>query len=258
MVKCKNCEFQYLNPRINSKIIFDSYKLNSDEIHVGQDKNRIKTFKKSIKKIIKNLKIDKLHLYKFLDIGSASGAFLKTIKDLGFLEEGYEPSKWMVEYGKKNYDVNIKQGSIENVNDANKYDFISFWDVLEHVTNLNETLTKVQKISKKNTILIINVPNIDSVACKLTGFKWPFYLNVHLYYFSNSSIKKILKKYDFELVESFPHFQYLEIGYLCSRAKKYLSFFSIIEKIFSIFGMTNLPIIYNLGQTTFVFKKIND
>ena len=32
MVKCKNCEFQYLNPRINSKIIFDSYKLNSDEI----------------------------------------------------------------------------------------------------------------------------------------------------------------------------------------------------------------------------------
>ena len=258
MVKCKNCEFQYLNPRINSKIIFDSYKLNSDEIHVGQDKNRIKTFKKSIKKIINNLKIDKLHLYKFLDIGSASGAFLKTIKDFGFSEEGYEPSKWMVEYGKKNYNVNIKQGSIKNVNDTNKYDFISFWDVLEHVTNLNETLTKVQKISKKNTILIINVPNVDSVACKLTGLKWPFYLNVHLYYFSNSSIKKILKKYNFELVKSFPHFQYLEIGYLCSRAKKYLSFFSILEKIFSIFGMTNLPIIYNLGQTTFVFKKIND
>ena len=122
-------------------------------------------------------KNNKLHIYKFLDIGSASGAFLKTIKDLGFLEEGYEPSKWMVEYGKKNYDVNIKQGSIENVNDTNKYDFISFWDVLEHVTNLNETLTKVQKISKKNTILIINVPNVDSIACKITGSKWPFYLN---------------------------------------------------------------------------------
>ena len=258
MVKCKNCEFQYLNPRINSKIIFDSYKLNSDKIHVEQDKNRIKTFKKSIKKIINILNIKSFNNSNFLDIGSASGAFLKSIKDFGFKEKGYEPSKWMVEYGKKNYNVNLNQGSIKEVEETTKYDFISFWDVLEHVTDLDETLNKVKKISKNNTILILNVPNIDSVACKLMGFKWPFYLNVHLYYFNDSSIKKILKKYNFELINSFPHFQYLELGYLCFRAKKYLKLFFIIEKIVSILKMTKLPIPYNLGQTTFIFQKINE
>ena len=159
---------------------------------------------------------------------------------------------------KKNYNVNLNQGSIKNVDEAIKYDFISFWDVLEHVTDLHETLSKVEKISKKNTILILNVPNIDSIASKLMGFKWPFYLNVHLYYFNNSSIKRILKKYNFELINSFPHFQYLELGYLCLRAKKYLKFFSLFEKIINILKMTNLSIPYNLGQTTFVLKKIDD
>ena len=62
----------------------------------------------------------------------------------------------------------------------------------------------------------------------------------------------------FELINSFPHFQYLELGYLCFRAKKYLKLFSIIEKIASILKMTKLPIPYNLGQTTFIFQKINE
>ena len=258
MVKCKNCNFQYLNPRIKSNIIHDSYQTNVDETHFSQDRCRIKTFKRSIKKILNILNIKSFNDYNFLDIGSASGAFLKSIKDFGFKEKGYEPSKSMVEYGKKNYNVNLNQGSIKEVEETIKYDFISFWDVLEHVTDLDETLNKVEKISKNNTILILNVPNIDSIACKLMGSKWPFYLNVHLYYFNNSSIKKVLKKYNFELINSFPHFQYLELGYLCFRAKKYLKLFFLIEKIVSILKMTKLPILYNLGQTTFVFQKTNE
>ena len=111
---------------------------------------------------------------------------------------------------------------------------------------------------KKLTILILNVPNIDSLACKLMGSKWPFYLNVHLYYFNDVLIKKILKKYNFELIKSFPHFQYLELGYLCFRARKYLKLFFFIEKIVSLLKMSKLQIPYNLGQTTFIFRKIDE
>ena len=194
LVQCKNCSLQYLNPRINSKIITDSYEANIDETHVSQDKSRIKTFTKSLKKIIKTLNINDLKNKYFLDIGSASGACLKSIKDLGFKEKGYELSKWMTEYGKKNYDVDINQGSISNINENEKFDLISFWDVLEHVTELDKTLKKVEKISKINTILIINVPDIESLSCKVMRDNWPFYLNVHLYYFNKKTIKIILKK----------------------------------------------------------------
>ena len=87
----------------------------------------------------------------------------------------------MVNYGKIKYQVNLKSGTINDVDINNKYDLISLWDVLEHVTDLNSTLKKIKTLSKNQTILILNVPNIDSLACKIMKTKWPFYLNVHLY-----------------------------------------------------------------------------
>ena len=254
LVKCKKCSFQYLNPRVESKIIIESYENNIDEIHISQDKSRIKTFSKSLKKIIKILDIKNKESKSFLDIGSASGACLKSIKNLGFQEEGYEPSRWMSEYGKKNYNVNINQGSISNVIIDKKFDLISFWDVLEHVTDLNKTLKKVQTISKKNGILIINVPDIDSIACRVMQNNWPFFLNVHLYYFNKKTIKTLLKKYNFDLINSFSHGQYLELGYLCKRAKKYIKIFSYFERLIAFLRLSNIAVPYNIGQTTFIFK----
>ena len=255
LVKCINCNLQYLNPRVNSKIIIESYEDNIDETHISQDVSRIETFTKSLKKIIKIFDIKNFEEKSFLDIGSASGACLRSIKNFGFKEEGYELSKWMVEYGKKKYDVNINQGSIANVGENKRFDLISFWDVLEHVTELDETLKKVKKISKDNGFIIINVPNIKSLACTIMGNRWPFYLNVHLYYFSKDTIKTLLKKYNFDLVDHFPHWQYLELGYLCKRAKKYMKIFNYVEKLILFLRLSNISIPYNIGQTTFIFKN---
>ena len=72
LVECDFCSFQYLNPRINSKIILDSYQDIIDETHISQDKFRLKTFSKSLKKIIKFLKLKNFNDKFFLDIGSAS------------------------------------------------------------------------------------------------------------------------------------------------------------------------------------------
>ena len=255
LIQCNHCSFKYLNPRIISKIIKDSYQETIDEKHVSQDKFRLKTFSKSLKKIIKILKLQNLGQKDFLDIGSASGIFLKTLKDLGFREEGYEPSKWMVNYGKEKYQINLNQGFIDDINDNKKFDLISFWDVLEHVTDLDKTLKKVETISKKNSYLIINVPDNDSFACKLMGKKWPFYLNVHLYYFEKKSLEKILKKHKFKLIKSFPHWQYLSLGYVLMRGSKYIEFLKYLEKIFKFLKLSNISVPYNMGQTTFIFEK---
>ena len=164
----------------------------------------------------------------------------------------------MVNYGINKYQVNLKQGTINDVDINNKYDLISLWDVLEHVTDLNFTLKKIKTLSKKKTILIINVPNIDSLACRIMKTKWPFYLNVHLYYFNQDTIESILNKYDYSLIKHFSHWQLLELGYLVKRAKKYFKPFIVLEKIVNFLKLSSIPIPYNLGQTTFIFKKNNE
>ena len=89
-------------------------------------------------------------------------------------------------------------------------------------------------------------------------FKWPFYLNVHLYYFKKKTLESIFSKYDFELILNFPHWQYLQLGYIFERASKYFSFFLIFKKISDFIKISKISVPYNMGQTTFVFKKKND
>ena len=57
LVKCSKCDFHYLNPRIRSSIIIDSYKMNPDLEFVKYNKYRLKTFQLNMNRIKRILKI---------------------------------------------------------------------------------------------------------------------------------------------------------------------------------------------------------
>ena len=49
--------------------------------------------------------------------------------------------------------------------------------------------------------------------------------------------------------------QYLELEYVFERASKYFSFFKYLKKVLNFLKINKLPFRYNMGQTTFIFKK---
>ena len=180
LVECKKCNLEYLNPRIKESIIVSSYKSAVDKKHITQNIYRIETFYNSLKKLNKKLNLNNFLNLRGLDVGSASGSFLCATKKFNFKCIGIEPSIWLAKYGRKKYKVDLIQGTLDTFKVKSKFDIIFFWDVLEHLTNLNKTLIKVKKISKNKSLLIINIPDKNSLVAKIFGKKWPFYINVHL------------------------------------------------------------------------------
>tara|TARA_B100000989_G_scaffold68299_2_gene47509 strand:- start:1715 stop:2650 length:936 start_codon:yes stop_codon:yes gene_type:complete len=255
LVECKKCNLEYLNPRIKESIIVSSYKSAIDKNHITQNIYRIETFYNSLKKLNKKLKLNNFLNLRGLDVGSASGSFLCATKKLNFKCIGIEPSIWLSKYGKKKYKVDLFQGTLDTFKVKSKFDIIFFWDVLEHLSNLNKTLKKVKKISRNKSLLVINIPDKNSFIAKVLGKKWPFYLNVHLYNFNKKSISALLKKYNYNLIQQFPHFQILSLGYVLKRASNYNMIFLYIYKFVNLLRLSDIPIKYNLGQTTFVFKN---
>ena len=88
LVCCTSCNLTYLNPRIKSEIILQSYTDNTDEKHASQDAMRYKTFKRSLKKILAKIDNPETKNKKFLDIGSAepiSKNFLFFVSGLSIL-----------------------------------------------------------------------------------------------------------------------------------------------------------------------------
>lgn len=252
VVKCNKCGLMYINPRITSNNIIKGYSEGKDEAFVSQEEGRIITFKRCLKVVKKYKKKGKI-----LDIGTAGGTFLNVAKKDGWSVYGIEPNKWLCEWSKKNYNINIKQGTLLDHKFENEFfDVITLWDVLEHVTNPKRILEECYRILKSDGIIVINYPNVGSWISKVMRSKWIFLLSVHLYYFTPKTIRSMLKKTGFSIIETKPHFQTLQLGYLMFRMKEYSKLLHKLGyKAVNILRMKNFQVPYWLGQTLVIARK---
>ncbi len=256
LVECSDCTHVMTNPRIETGDLISNYSNALDNKHHLQNKLRITSFEYALNKIVKKLgiKVDDENIHA-LDIGCASGAFLLAASKLtNWTVEGIEPSKQLAEFGIQQYGLNIKQGLFRKENYRNeRLDVISLWDVLEHVNEPEQLIKDISESLVEGGYLIINLPNLDSVFARLLGYSWPFYLAVHIHYFNNKSIRKILSNHNLEVVYSKAYFQKLGLGYAIYRMSKSLSLSLEFNRFFRLLDI--IPIWYNMGQSTFVARK---
>jgi 2-polyprenyl-3-methyl-5-hydroxy-6-metoxy-1,4-benzoquinol methylase len=252
LVKCIQCDLIFVNPRIKSSVILNSYATSIDTNHQYQSDYRIKSFKRALIGIERYLNNSNLDFKKsnILDIGCAGGAFLKAAEQLNYTALGLEPSNNLTLWAKENLKVQVIATTLEKYSKdkTKKFSMVTFWDVLEHIHNPSKILRCARKILKDEGILIINIPMVDSIpAILLRGF-WPFYLNVHLFYFTRKTIIKLLEKNGFEVIHIKNYWQCLSLGYVLTRANLPISS-KILKKL-------RLPVWYYLGQRTIIAKKI--
>jgi len=254
LVLCNKCGLIFISPRIKSSIIINSYTENHDAKFITQNKFRIITFESQLKKIITKFKLS--NNISVLDIGCAGGAFLKACKNLQIRAVGIEPNRWLVDFAKKEYDVDARKGILSDHN-FNKefFDVISLWDVIEHLTNPKKVISESLFLLKPGGLLILNFPDISSFAAKILKKKWPFYLGVHLIYFTPKTLEKFLEPMGFTKVLKKPHWQSLSLSYILERAEAYFIFFKYLKKLFNFVGLKNISVKYNVGQTLMVFQK---
>tara|TARA_B100000941_G_scaffold290110_1_gene271173 strand:- start:2102 stop:2983 length:882 start_codon:yes stop_codon:yes gene_type:complete len=156
-----------------------------------------------------------------LDVGCGWGLALQFFKKKGYDCYGFDPAKEAVEYGCKK-GLKIKHAGLKSLDvfDGKKFDIISLFNVLEHMSDPVEVIKQIKKIIKKNGILVIDVPN-EFNEFQLSGRDthklndWWIAPPNHLNYFSRDSLVNLLEKFDFEVKiceASFPLEMFLLFG----------------------------------------------
>lgn len=205
IVKCNKCGLVFLNPRPKRKIISRYYQkksywgidlLNGNEKQISYKKMRRMRFQGIYKEILRRKKGGII-----FDVGAGTGLFLSKFKELGWGVDGIEVAKEACEFAKKNYHIDLRCGDFHSMRERNNYyDVIVMESVLEHLHNPGKCLKKVRNMLKKNSLLVITVPNIEGLGALIFKKRWlGLHPPKHLYHFSKDTISKILKIYGFEI-----------------------------------------------------------
>ncbi|MBI2664078.1 class I SAM-dependent methyltransferase [Candidatus Woesearchaeota archaeon] len=252
IVKCNSCSLIYVNPRLKGEKIVEGYSEGTDENFVSQVKGRESTFLKGIQFIERFTKPGKI-----LDIGTASASFLHVAKKRGWQVYGVEPNKWLCGWAHRNYGLYVQPGTIDSLNYPDGFfDVITLWDVLEHVPNPTWVLERCHRLLKPGGFLYVNYPDYESYASRVMKSKWIFLLSVHLYYFTRTTIDKMLQKTGFQTLKFRTHWQTLTLGYLVYRMQPYSKLlYRLGNAVVTLLHMKNLPFKYQLGQTGVIARK---
>lgn len=219
IVKCSRCGLVYTNPRIRDEILSETYKNGVHTIYFSQTKSKILTFLDSLEWVEKFVAIrDPLHDRKrILDVGTASGLFMQIAEQNGWEAHGVEPNVWLAEYARNKLHLAVYDEMLDHVSLPEAYfDAITMWDVIEHVPSPRRVLTKLSKSLVNGGYLFIVTPNFDCIFSKVLRRRWWFIMAHHLYYFTPSTIRKMLEATGFELIEIRRHAGIWDTKYVVS------------------------------------------
>ena len=201
---CSNCGHNILQKRLEQTFIINDV-LDVDSV---MKKDIFVRYKVNItKKFMRNNLL-------ILDVGSGSGKFLYHVKNLFNEHVGIEVTKECIEFSV----VKLKLKVIADVDGLNsKVSVVTMWHSLEHIPEkeIHKILNKIKMLSTEDVIIIISVPNVDSIQYKIFGKKFAYYdIPNHIHQFSVKSLNNLMAKYDFVPYKYFFSFSYSAFGYI--------------------------------------------
>ena len=252
IVQCKRCGLRFVSPRLVQEDISDDYNRNYKN-YSGWNKINPQA------QLMYKSRFDFLNRFiqtgKILDVGAGRGEFLSYAKGTNKWEcFGTETSESAIEFVKNRFGLRLSLGQLESLDYPDKsFDVVSFWHVLEHLPYPSRAIEEARRILKDNGFLFIAVPN-DSWLGRRHFFKNAFKKtinhlpigkklklkkmypkpeeegNKHLFYFTPSTLKKLLGKYGFKTREHSVDYDYesaepkikrkYRFELLCSRVTK--------------------------------------
>jgi 2-polyprenyl-3-methyl-5-hydroxy-6-metoxy-1,4-benzoquinol methylase len=138
-----------------------------------------------------------------LDVGCATGLFLNEMAQAGWQAAGVELTASAVEYARRRFGLDVFEGTLgESPYEPASFDVITFWDVLEHTFSPTEELTIAARLLRPGGLLVLNVPNWNSVNRRLFGRYWSgLDAPRHLYVFTYQTLETLLSRAGFSVID---------------------------------------------------------
>jgi len=138
-----------------------------------------------------------------LDVGTGIGSLMAVASENGFRVSGVEYSPWASDFARAEKGLEVFTGTLEEARfPGETFDVVVLNHVLEHLERPGETLREVRRILKRDGVLVIGVPNIESIMACLLGARWySLKPGEHVWHFSPATLCRLVRETGFEVIE---------------------------------------------------------
>jgi SAM-dependent methyltransferase len=219
IVQCSRCGLLYENPREPEEIIETRYKQVEDATYEREMEGRVRTYSGMMPAIEKYCGTPG----RVLDVGCYLGVFLDVARKRGWQTAGVEPSAWAAERTKEKGHQVVNAPLRQSELPAESFDLITLWDVIEHLHDPLGQLREIQGLLRPGGIFALTTMDTGSLYAKMGGRRWPWYMRMHLYYFTRGTLTRMLDLAGFEVLK-------------IERAKRVVSLRYFLEKAAAVMG----------------------
>ncbi|HEX4339036.1 MAG TPA: methyltransferase domain-containing protein [Polyangiaceae bacterium] len=214
ILRCLRCGLVFMRPELSHDELVGEYESAVDPVYLEHLRARQTTFRRNLEQVRRHLRsVDRI-----LEIGSYCGAFLKVARDAGFDITGVEPSRWAAQASRGITSAPVVTGTVEDLPASQRaFDVVVAWDVLEHFADPVEELRRINELLPDGGTLLFSTLMIDNWFPKLAGQYWPWLMDMHLFYFTESTIRQVLRTTGFELVDEGKYTHVVTLDYLLSK-----------------------------------------
>jgi len=136
-----------------------------------------------------------------LDVGCFNGFFVKKLLSLGFNARGIDFNNTALDFGMSQYGLEdfISNKTLEDMLiHEERFDVITLFEVIEHLEDISDVLSKVTNLLREGGIIVISTPN--SKMCWRPDLDFPPH---HLSRFSPGALHRCVERFGFQPVQFF-------------------------------------------------------
>lgn len=215
IVRCRDCGLVYARERLPAGEIEARYEEVEDPLYDRERDARKLTFRRHLAAIEKLT--GPAAGRRLLDVGCHIGVFVEAAAAAGWDARGIDPSAWAVDLARQR-GLPVDQGVLERGRyPSASFDVITLWDVIEHLADPLDTLRCCRELLRPGGWIVVHTMDVGSVTARLLGSRWPWLMEMHLYYFDRRTLPAMLEAAGLTPVRTRGQGRYLRLRYLASR-----------------------------------------